>query len=243
MRPDTRSAHSTPRSTWLRSAPSLPVLPVLLVLLVALLAAPAARAGTIVITFTATITASFGNLAAELAVGDPVTGTIELDDTVVGVFTPGTVFQRAEMLYTGAVTSLVLDADGNPISGTGGDVLIKDSDGPLNGDDRYETHPVPTTGTIGGVAATTFFFSPAYDNPEYTLSAGLPLFAPPPLDPAKANQISFNGLSAAGSAFGRIDTMTTSGGTPVPALPPVVWALGACALAAGGALRARGLRR
>lgn len=179
-----------------------------------------ALAGTITITFSGTISSAFGDLGGPLAAGESVTGTIELDDTVVGVFTPGTVFLRAEMLYSGAILSTSLVVDGNPISGTNGNLEVFDSDGPLNGDDSYEATGLVDSGTVAGVVPASFFFNSAYDDPTYTLTPTTPLFGPPPIDPASANQFMLESASG-GSAFGSIDDFTVSGAAPVPLLSPL----------------------
>lgn len=202
----------------------------LLCLALCLTLAPAtARAGTIVVTFSATVSVAFGDLGAVLSGGETVTGTIELDDSVVGVFTPGSVFLRGEMLYTGAVLSMTLLVDGNPISGMGGDVELFDSDGPLNGDDSYEVTGVVDTGTVAGVVPASFRFTPAYDDPAFTFSAGTPLFPPPPIDPAKANRILLTSDSG-DTAFGNLDSFTVVGAQTVPVFSPIGLALATAAL-------------
>lgn len=208
--------------------------------LLALCATPAlAHAGTLIVTFTGTVSVAFGDLGT-LSGGETITGTIELDDTVVGTFTPVTVFTRAEMLYTDAVLGMSLVVDGNPVSGTGGDLEVLDSDGPLNGDDSYEATGVIDTGTVGGAVPVSFFFNSAYDDPVFTLTPTTPLFAPPPIDPASANQFLLTSATG-GSAFGQIDSFSVGGApsVPVPGVTPVGFGLTAAALASIGALRAR----
>ncbi len=225
-----------PRSVRSSSAP-------LVAILWLCLAPGLAQAGTIVITFSGTVENASGVWGAVLSGGETITGTVELDDTVVGAFTPGTVFLRAEMLYTGAVTSMSLVVDGNPISGTGGDVELFDSDGPFNGDDSYEATGVLDTGTVGGVVPTSFFWNSAYDDPVFTFGAGSPLFPPPPIDPGSTNQFTLSaGASTVDRVSGRIDTFTASTPAPVPLLSPVGLGLltGAVALLGVARARARG---
>ena len=199
-----------------------------------------AQAGTITISFSGTVTSAFGDLGGVLSVGDTVSGTIELDDTIVGAFTPGTVFLRAEMLYSGAVLSSTLLVNGSPVSGVGGDVTLFDSDGLLNGDDVYEASGVVDVGTVAGIPLATFDFRPAYDDPAFTLTAGTPLFAPPPIDPASANRIQLDSVSG-GTASCDLDSFSVAAGPPsVPVLTPLGLGL---ALAALTGLVVRSARR
>ncbi len=81
-------------------------------LMLALIAGPVA-AGTITITVDATLSGGFGDLSPALGAGSTVSGTIELDDTVVGVFTPRpNAFVRDVMLYPGAIVSSSLTIGG-----------------------------------------------------------------------------------------------------------------------------------
>ena len=106
------------------------------------------------IQFTSTVSSAFGDVGAFLSGGETVTGTILLDDSVAGVFTPSPnpQFVRSEMLYSGAVISTSLVVDGYPVSGTGGDVEILDAAaGSLAGDDNYEANATVDTGIVGDV--------------------------------------------------------------------------------------------
>ena len=226
--------HSLHRADSLRS--SL----LTLITVLACCAAPVlAQADTIVVTFSGTVSSAFGDLGGVLSGGETITGTIELDDTTVGTFTPGTTFLRAEMFYAGAILSTALLVDGSPVSGTGGDLEVFDSDGPLNGDDSYEATGIVDTGTVAGVVPESFFFNSAYDDTVFTLGAGTPLFAPPPIDPASANQFLLSSASG-GSAFGQIDSFSVVGAPPsVPVLSPLGLGLAVFALTGVGVGAAR----
>jgi len=215
------------------------------VCLLAIAATVSAEAGTVEIQFTATVSSAFGDLAGPLAAGSTITGTIVLDDSVAGAFTPSgnPTFVRDEMLYTGAVVSTTLDAGGFAVSGAGGNVLLLDADDPLAGEDNYEVRSVVDSGTIGGAVPESLVFTPEYDSTTFDVDSGTALFAPPPFDPGRFNPFTLNSLSG-GSAFGQIDDFTVAGdAAPIPALPPLATALLGTALAGVGALRVARSRR
>jgi hypothetical protein len=173
-----------------------------------LLAASGAHAASITIAFEGTVTGATLALGSALSGGETITGTIVLDDTVAGAFTPSpnVDFVRSEMLYTGAVVSMQVQLLGDTASGTGGDVELFDSAGLFSGEDSYEVTGGLGTGTIAGVAVVGFLWNPAYQTGGFSLTAGDPLFAPPALDPLSVNQFTLTGAPSGGIAFGTIDS-------------------------------------
>jgi hypothetical protein len=192
----------------------------LLSLLLASVASVAA-AGTITLTVSATLSPSSGDLNGNLTPGASVTGTIELDDTVVGVFTPSgnPTFVRSEMLYAGAIVSSSLVIDGNPVSGSGGDIRILDAaTGQLAGEDNYEINAVLDTGTVGTAAPVSIQIIPEYGDSALSLSGSDPLFAPPPFDAGRFNPVTLTS-DTGGTAFGQMDGLSSSGGSGTPTVP------------------------
>lgn len=216
------------------------------VCLASLMLATSARAD-IEIQWTGHLTNAFGDYASELVGDELVSGTLILDETIVGTFTPSPnpQFLRSEMLYSGAVISMnvVIDGVAN-VSGVGGDVLLLDAAaGSLAGDDSYESTSV-LSGAIGTVAAEEMFWNAAYPTTGFTVGSTDPLVGPPALDLGSVNQFAIRKAPGdfLNTISGRIDTFTVTGGGG-PAVP-VAGALGSLALAVGLAVTGlRGLRR
>ena len=198
--------------------------PFQLFLLILALGIPSATAlaGTIVVTMSATVSNTSGDLTGPVSNGDTISGTFELDDSVVGVFTPSPnpMFDRSEMLYTGAVISSTVLVNGNPVSGLGGDVKLLDATDMFAGEDNYEISAVVDTGSIGGATPATLVFVAELDYTTFTISSGDPLF-PPPFDATRFNPITLTS-STGGTAFGQIDTLSASGAPSVPLASPIV---------------------
>ena len=195
------------------------------------LASGSASAGTIVVTVDGTFGNVFGDFVGNISTGASLTGTVTLDDTVVGTYTPSPnpTFVRAEMLYSGAIVSTSLEIDGNPVSGVGGDLRIRDAaTGGLAGDDKYELLVLLDTGTVGSATPVEIDLNGAYGDAAITLSGTDPLVAPPPFDPGSASNFWLR--SAGGSdAFGDIDDLAAPTTPNVPLASP----LGLGLLAAG----------
>lgn len=205
-------------------------------LCVLLLSAQGARAALITIAFEGTVTAATLDLGGLLSGGETIAGTIVLEDSVAGAFTPSpnVDFLRAEMLYVGAVVSMEVELLGDTVSGTGGDVQLFDSAGMFSGDDSYEATGALDTGTIGGVAPAGFFWNTAYGTSGFSLASGDPLFTPPPLDPLSFNQFTLTGAGVSGGiAFGSVDDFEVLGVPEPSPLAPGLLALGLAALARG----------
>lgn len=197
-----------------------------------------AAAGTVEVSFTATVSSTTGDLAGPLGAGSTISGTFLLDDSVVGSFTPSgnPTFVRSEMLYTGAVSSSQLSVGGSPVSGAGGNVVLLDAIEALAGEDNYEIRAVVDTGSIGGATPATFVFVPEYDFSTFSVTSGDPLFPPPPFDAGRFNPFTLTSASG-GTAFGQIDDLEVVGGsaTPIPLLPlPGLAVLGGLLAGAGG---------
>ena len=207
----------------MHSQPRLhPIRTLAVVLLGCLLSASTASAGDIEIQFTGTVQNAFGAYGGVLAGGETITGTLVVDDAVAGVYTPSPnpQFQRSEMLYSGAVTSISLSVDGYAVSGTGGDVELLDAAvGSFAGDDTWEADAVLDTGTVGGVAVSNIFWNAAYPTDGFSLSPGDPLFAPPPMVTNFFYQITiYESGFGSDSIYAFIDDFQIVGGpSPVPA--------------------------
>jgi hypothetical protein len=186
-----------------------------------ILGASTASAGDIEIQFTATVLNAFGDFGTVLSGGETITGTLVLDDSVAGVYTPSgnPQFVRHEMLYAGAVTSTSLVIDGHAVSGTGGDVVLLDADvGSLAGADTYEPDAVIDTGTVAGVAVSSMLWNAEYPADGFTLAPGDPLFPPPPMVASFFYQITI-ASPGGGSLYCFIDDFQVVGGpAPVPAM-------------------------
>lgn len=212
--------------------------------LLALVAAPGtASAGTIVVTVTAPVSSVFGDLTTALAPGSTISGTVELDDSVVGSFTPSgnPTFERSQMLYSGAVRSADLVAGGFAISGTGGNVVLLDASDPLAGEDNFEIIAVLDTGSIGGASPQSIVLTAEYADTEFTLASDTQLFAPS-FDPARFNPFTLTS-STGGTAFGQIESLTATISAAVPLGSPAVWSLMAAAAVCAGTTALRRLPR
>jgi hypothetical protein len=185
--------------------------------------ASSASAGDIEIQFTATVQNAFGDFGTVLSGGETITGTLVVDDSVAGVFTPAgnPQFQRSEMLYSGAVTSISLSVDGHVLSGTGGDVELLDAEvGSFAGDDTWEADATLGTGSVGGFPAESVLWNVAYPPDGFALAPGDPLIAPPPMVTNWFYQIT---IYPPGGSFDTIyafidDFEVVGGPSPVPAL-------------------------
>lgn len=203
-----------------------------------LFTAGAAGAGTVEVSVSGTISSAFGDLSGPVGAGSVFSGTVVLDDAVVGVFTDNgnPTFVRNEMLYTGAVLSTDLSVDGQPVSGTGGDLVLLDAVEALAGEDNYEIRSLLDTGSLGGATPAQIILTGEYDFETFSLSGSEPLAGPPAFDPTRFNPFTLES-DTGGSAFGQLDALDgPSGSTAVPALPPLAGGLVALGLAAGGRL-------
>lgn len=203
-----------------------------------LIASAPAVAANLVVSVSGEFDNVFGDFVGNITPGASLTGTVTLDDTVVGTFTPSPnpTFVRAEMLYTGAIVSTSLSIDGSPVSGVGGDLRIRDAaTGGLAGDDKYELLVVLNTGTLGTATPVAIELNGAYGDAAISLTGTDPLFAPPPFDPGKVSN--FMLTSSGGSqAFGDLDDLAGPGApAPVPLSSPWVLGLLAVAMTAYGA--------
>ncbi|MGH0038266.1 MAG: PEP-CTERM sorting domain-containing protein [Myxococcota bacterium] len=203
--------------------------------------ATGARAALITIEFQGTVTGATLDLGALLSGGEAISGTLVLDDSLAGVFTPtpNPDFLRAEVLYAGAVVSSEVELLGDTVSGTGGDVELFDSTGALSGDDSYEVTGALSAGDIMGVAPASIFWNTAYDMSGFGVADGDPLFAPPILDPFSFHQFTLTSATG-GIAFGPVDSFQL---VSVPEPGSAMFGLMGLGLAGLARRRARALER
>lgn len=198
-----------------------------------------AGAATLEVSFDATVSSVFGDLDGPVVVGSTVSGTVVLDDAVVGTYTAAgnPTFQRDEMRYVDAIVSTSLEVDGQPVSGVGGDLLLLDAKESLAGEDNYEIQAVLDTGTLGSASPISITLTGEYGFETFTLSGTDPLPGPPPFDAGRFNPFTLQSASG-GSAFGQLDALAAAAPPPaVPFLSPF-GALGLVSiLVASGAIR------
>jgi hypothetical protein len=174
------------------------------------LVASHSQAAAFTVTFSATVTNTSGDLTGPVSNGDTISGSFEIDDGIAGTFTASAnpMFVRSEMLYTGAVANSTILVNGNPVSGTGGNVLLLDSTDMFAGEDNYEIRAIVDMGSIGGATPATLVVTPELDYTTFTIADGDPLF-PPPFDETRFNPVTLTSATG-GTAFAQIDTLETS---------------------------------
>ena len=137
----------------------------------------------------------------------------------------------------GAIVSTSLEIDGQPVSGSGGDLLLLDAKESLAGDDNYEIQAVLDTGTLGSASPIAITLTGEYGFEAFTLSGSEVLSGPPPFDAGGFNPFTLESASG-GSAFGQLDALEASSPpAPVPFLSPVGTLGLVSILAASGAIR------
>lgn len=202
-----------------------------------------AAAGTIVVTVSGTISNTSGDFAGQATIGGAVTATVELDDTVAGVFTPSSnpTFVRSEMLYSGAISSSTVTIDGNVVSGSGGDIRLLDAaTGSLAGEDNYEINALLDTGSVGTGTPASVSFVGEYGDATLTVGASDPLAAPPAFDAGRFNPYTVTSTTG-GTIFGQLSALSGSVAGTVPLAAPAIAVGLALALVVVGAraLRSR----
>lgn len=198
-----------------------------------------ARAAEVTLEFTGTVSVPSGNFIGVIAASDTLSGTLTYESTTAGAYTPSmNQFQRAEMLYAGAITSASVTVIGDTVSGSGGEIKILDSsDGMFMGDDSWEGVPLLSSGTIGGVTPLEILVNPNFPYTAFTLSPADPV--PTPLDQSQGYFPQFTLRSVGGgTAYGLIDSYTVVGGGPPPVPGLQLWGL----LALSGILGVAGRR-
>lgn len=160
---------------------SLSRLPLYVLALILGISPITALAGTIVVTMSTAESNTSVDLTGPVSNGDTISETFEIDESVVGVFTPSPTptFARSEMLYSGAVLSSTVLVNRNPVSGVGGDVRLLDATDMFAGEGNYEIQGFVYTGTIGAATPATVIFIPELDYTSFTVANGDSLFAPP----------------------------------------------------------------
>ena len=197
----------------------------ILFFIISFLSATGVYATEVTINFTGTVGTVFGSFGGA-NVNDPIVGFFTYESTTGGIYTAAgnPTFERSEMLYTSAITSVEVMLGGNTLTNSDGNITLLDASEMFAGEDVYKVESELDNGSI------SFSFMPAYSYTTFTILDGDSLIEPPALDPGINNDfgivfVDLNDNSK--SVTGSIESFDVSA---VP-IPSAIWLFGSTLMA------------